>query len=230
MEHPSRIVSSVVSQITLKSEARSSPRSAVVRDYFGADKVPADTKSKISSATKKTSGSAKKKKHVIDKCGPFAAKGREDDGLIMTGGKNGFGIFAKKTEKPPLHEIDENSLTSKTVPVIQSAITHPKATSVNPQSFNAKNFANRNVSKTKPGTAVQTLLSKSPYPLSRIDSALDQTDLISNFPRNMKLTSSDRDSLMLDDGTRTQTYTNSGKNRNFLTKNRKPSDPLHKGA
>jgi hypothetical protein len=208
MEPQPRIVSSVVSQITLKSEDQSSPRSAVVRDYFGADKLPADTKSKINSATKKTSGSAKQKKHVIDKCGPFAAKGREDGGLIMTGGKDGFGIFAKKTEKPPLREIDENSLTSKTVPVIQSL-------SANPQSFNAKNFANKNPSKTKPGTAVQSQISKSPDPLSRIDSALDQTDLISNFPRNLKLITGDRDSLMLDDGNQTQTYTTSGKNQDF---------------
>jgi hypothetical protein len=230
MEPQIRIVSSVVSQITLKSEAQSSPRSAVVRDYFGADKLPADTKSKISSATKKTAGSAKQKKHVIDKCGPFAAKGREDGGLIMTGGKDGFGIFAKKTEKPPLHEIDENSLTSKTVPVIQSAITHPKSVSANPQNFNAKNFVNKHPSKTKPGTAVQSLVSKSPDPLSRIDSALDQTDLISNFPRNMKLITGDRDSLMLDDGTQTQAYTTSGKNPRFLTQNRQRSDPLHQGA
>ena len=101
MEHPLSGVSGVTSQITFKTDVGNSPKSVKVGDYFGEpDEAHLKSKSGISSAKKPAGKKPKDKKHVIDKCGPFAAKGREDGNLIMVGGKNGFGMFAKKIDKP----------------------------------------------------------------------------------------------------------------------------------
>ena len=74
------------------------------------------------------SGKRKKKnKHVIDKVGPFAQKGREDTNLIMVG-NNGLGIFAKKTNPLVINNTKKDTLSERqSGPTLQDVIKHPKS-------------------------------------------------------------------------------------------------------
>lgn len=73
----------------------------------------------------------KEKKHIIDKVGPFASKGREQD-IVLVGGGSGMGLISTKKSLP---SNEKENFSEKNVPSLQSAITQPKSTSANPQSF-----------------------------------------------------------------------------------------------
>lgn len=124
-----------------------------LKDYFDPNENNADTNSQKTNPSKpKNRGTSKKNKHVIDKCGPFAAKGREESNLIMVG-KNGLGVFAKKTEKSKATS-ETNSVMDKSVPTIQTAINHPKSAISNPQHFHQTQISKTkkpNIPKSKKG-------------------------------------------------------------------------------
>ena len=128
-------VSHLSSQIDKQTIQTKSENTTVLQDYFTVKDTVDEANSKATKTSNaKSRNSGKKKKHVVDKVGPFAQKGREESNLVMCG-KDGFGIFAKKTEKT---KINENKGFNDTDQVLQMAISHPKSAMSNPQNFGKK--------------------------------------------------------------------------------------------
>lgn len=149
-------------EIPVSHLASNIDKDTVIQDYFSdkqtVDEATSQATKKSSAKTTTTNKTGKKKKHVIDKVGPFAQKGREEGNLVMVG-KDGYGIFAKKTVKNT-NEVINNDM-DKNTPVLQNAIAHPKSATANPQHFgkttnpkdkarSARTKSNKEILKTEP--------------------------------------------------------------------------------